>query len=70
MELNFEGWEGVSKVKGDEVEMGGKALQGLYKETEDIKSSVKEKIKIRCDWRLDIKWQLASDVAEKVSSAI
>lgn len=36
-----------SKVDGDEVETGGKALEGLYKDTEDIKSSIKERIKIR-----------------------
>jgi len=54
----------------DEVEVGGKALEGLYKDTEDIKSSIEERVKIRCGRRFDFKGELASDVAEKVSSAI
>lgn len=60
----------MSKVKVDEVEIGGKALEGLYKDTEDVKSSIKERVKIRCGRRFDFKGELASDVAEKVSSAI
>lgn len=50
--------------------MGGKALEGLHKGTEDIKSSIKEGLKVRCGRRFDFKRELASDVAEKVSSSI
>lgn len=88
LKLNFEGWEGVSKVKMNGLKMGGKALDQacqtlslIYfahvslwiwhlestwslKDTEGIKNSMRERIKVWCDWRFDNKGELASDVAE------
>lgn len=46
LKLNFEGWEGVSEVKVDGVKMGSDALEGLYKDTKDIGSSIRERISL------------------------
>lgn len=50
--------------------MGGRALEGLHKSMEGIKSSIKEGQNVRCSRRFDFKRELASDVAEKVSTSI
>lgn len=70
LKMNFDRWGGRSKVKVDKVETGGKALEDLSKDTEGIKSSVRERIKVWCGWRFDSQGELASDVAERWAEAV